>query len=105
MGSLGLVVQVLLFFFCALCLKLSDFCSFNALGLTPFGFESHEAAIVFLLWNLGFMTSNSEFFRTWILGYGLFKIWIFGVLDSELVITLNLEFFDFETFRVLKLDA
>jgi len=49
MGPLGLVLKVLLLFFCALCLKLSGFCSFNTLGLTLYGFESHEATIVFLL--------------------------------------------------------
>jgi len=36
MGPLGLVLEVLLFFFCALCFKLSGFYSFNTLGLTPF---------------------------------------------------------------------
>jgi len=74
MGLLGLVLEVLLFFFCALCFKLSGFCSFNTLGLTPFGFESHEATFVFLLWNLGFKTIDSEFFRTCGLGSGLFRI-------------------------------
>jgi len=49
MGPLGLVLKVLLFFFCALSLKLSGLCSFKTLGLTPFDLESHEATIVFLL--------------------------------------------------------
>jgi hypothetical protein len=49
MGPLWLLLEVLIFFFCALYLKLSEFYSLNTLGLTTFGFGSHEATTVFFL--------------------------------------------------------
>ena len=90
MGPLRLVLEVLLFFYCTLCWKFGGFCSLNTLGLTPFGFGSQEATIVFLLWTLGFKIPDSELIRLCGVGYDLFRILIFGVLDSELVIALVL---------------
>jgi len=46
MGALRLVLEILLFFPCTLCWKFDSFWSFNTLGLTPFGFDSHEATTV-----------------------------------------------------------
>jgi len=49
MGPLELILKILLFFFSTLCWKFSGFCSFNTLGLPPFGFGSQEATNIFLL--------------------------------------------------------
>ena len=60
MGHLRLVLEVLLFFPCALCWKFDSFWSLNTLGLTPLGFDSQEATTILFLWNLGFKIPDSE---------------------------------------------
>jgi len=46
MGSLGLVLEGLLFTSCTLCFELDCFCLTHTSGLTPFGFGFQEATTV-----------------------------------------------------------
>ena len=105
MGPLSLLPEVLLFISCTLCCKFDYFWLTNTLGLAAFGFNSQEATTVLFFWNLDYKIPDSSFNKLWGTGFDFFRILIFEVFESEFVIALGLEFFDFEMFLVLEQEA
>jgi len=105
MGPLRLVLEILPFTSCTLWCEFNSFWLTNILGLTPFGFDSHEGTIVLFFWDLDFKILDSGFNRLWGTSSDLFRILIFEVLESEFIIALGLEFFGFEVILALELKA